>query len=166
MSGIINHLLCYIPKALGIGSVHFLTKKPLINFEIMNEKIERIYTHWLEMSNKDFETMQHLYQSGDMHWSLFLGHLVLEKLFKAYLVKQTNNDAPFTHDLSRLAHAASLDFSTEHLDWLDTITTFNINARYDDYKQAFYKKCTPEFTEDWLAKIKTLQQWIKEKLKT
>ncbi len=46
----------------------------------MNEKIERIYTHWLEMSNKDFETMQHLYQSGDMHWSLFLGHLVFRKV--------------------------------------------------------------------------------------
>ncbi len=131
----------------------------------MDKKSERIYMHWIEMSDKDFETMQHLYQSKDMHWALFLGHLLLEKLLKAYITKLTNNVAPFTHDLSRLAQFASLSFSNEQLDWLDTITTFNINARYDDYKQAFYKKCTPEFTENWIAKIKLLQQWIKEKLK-
>lgn len=131
----------------------------------MDEKLERIYTHWLEMSDKDFETMQHLYRAGDMHWALFIGHLVLEKLLKAYIIKQTNDVAPFTHDLSRLAQIAALNISTEQLHWLNTISTFNINARYDDYKQAFYKKCTPEFTEDWITKIKTLQQWIKGKLK-
>lgn len=117
------------------------------------------------MSDKDFETMQHLYQSEDMHWALFLGHLVLEKLLKACIVKQTNNIAPYTHDLSRLAETAALDFTDEQLDWLATITTFNINSRYDDYKQAFYKKCTREFTKEWIAKINTLQLWIKEKLK-
>lgn len=132
----------------------------------MDEKLKRIYEHWLEMSDKDFETMQHLYQSGDRHWALFLGHLVLEKLLKAYIVKHTNNAAPFTHDLSRLAQVTSLNFSSDQLNWLDTITTFNINARYDDYKQAFYKKCTIEFTETWIERIKILQQWIKEKLKT
>ncbi len=131
----------------------------------MNKKTERIYIQWLEMSDRDFETMGHLYQSGDRHWALFLGHLVIEKLLKAYIVKQTNNVAPFTHDLSRLARVATLNFSNEQLDSLDTITTFNINARYDDYKQAFYKRCTKEFTETWLEKIKILQQWIKEKLK-
>ena len=106
----------------------------------MDEKLERIYTHWIEMSDKDFETMQHLYQSKDMHWAIFVGHLVLEKLLKAVIVKQTNNAAPFTHDLSRLAEATTLNFTNEQLDWLDTITTFNINARYNDYKKNYPKK--------------------------
>ena len=26
-------------------------------------------------------------------------------------------------------------------EWLDEITTFNLNARYDDYKQSFHKLC-------------------------
>jgi uncharacterized protein len=29
---------------------------------------------------------------------------------------------------------------------LDEITSFNLNARYDDYKKEFYKLCTPEYT--------------------
>ncbi len=121
----------------------------------MDEKMERIYNYWLQMSDKDAQTMEHLFQSGDMHWALFMGHLVLEKLLKAFFVKFTSDNAPFIHDLTRLAKAARLDFSIEHLDWLDTITTFNINARYDDYKQEFYKKCTPQFTKEWITKIKT-----------
>ncbi len=40
----------------------------------MDDKGECIYASWLEMADKDFETMQHLYQSGDMHWALFVGH--------------------------------------------------------------------------------------------
>ena len=50
------------------------------------------------------------------------------------------------------------------LDILDTITTFNIRARYDDYKQLFYKKCTLEYTAFWIEKIEELVKWIKEKL--
>lgn len=41
-----------------------------------------------------------------------------------------------------------------------SITTFNINARYDDYKLAFYKQCTLEFTEIWINHIKNIRQWI------
>ena len=37
-------------------------------------------------------------------------------------------------------------------------------ARYDDYKKEFYAMCTLDFTKDWIEKIKTLQQWIKQML--
>jgi len=45
---------------------------------------------------------------------------------------------------------------------LVTITSFNLNARYDDYKMAFYNKCTPEYTADWLNQIQNLRLWIKK----
>jgi len=46
----------------------------------------------------------------------------------------------------------------------DVITTFNINARYEDYKLEFYRRCTKEFTETWINNIKELRQWIKSQL--
>ncbi|MEY4875681.1 MAG: hypothetical protein RL708_830 [Bacteroidota bacterium] len=127
-----------------------------------NFDIEKITQHWNDTSDADFQTMLNLFQSKDFHWALFMGHLVLEKLLKAYVVKTTKNHAPFTHDLTRLANISTLPFSTEQLDWLDTVSTFNLNARYDSYKQAFYKKCTPIFTTEWIEKIKHLQTWIKQ----
>jgi len=131
-----------------------------------NEKIdiEKITNHWEKTADRDFETMIHLYEKKDLHWSLFLGHLVLERLLKAAVVRNIQNHAPYTHDLRRLAKLTQFEFNDEYKMWLDTITTFNINARYDTYKQDFYKKCTPQFTERWIAKIKELRKWIKQQL--
>jgi HEPN domain-containing protein len=126
--------------------------------------IEKTYNHWIETSEKDFRTMINLYNSGDFLWSLFIGHLVIEKLLKAYFILKNKEHPPFTHDLSRLAELSRLDLTTDQSDWLDTITTFNINARYDSYKDAFYNKCSPEYTKEWIEKIKNLRLWIKEKL--
>jgi len=125
--------------------------------------IEKIYNHWITTSDNDFETMVNLYNSKDYHWSLFIGHIVIERLIKAIVVKATNNHAPFTHDLRRLAKLSQINFEPKHYNWLDTITTFNMNARYDSYKQAFYKKCTSDYTQTWISNIKELRQWIKQK---
>ena len=126
--------------------------------------IEKIINYWTTTSDQDFETMMNLYHSKDYHWSLFIGHIVIERLIKATVVKKTNTHAPFTHDLRRLAKLSQLKFENEHIVWLDTITTFNLNARYDSYKQAFYKKCTPDYTNMWISNIKELRLWIKAKL--
>lgn len=131
-----------------------------------NKKInvEKIINHWIDSAEKDFQTMLHLYASKDFTWALFLGHISLEKLLKASVVKRISNYPPYTHDLLRLATIAKLSPTDKLSDWLDTITTFNLNTRYDSYKKEFYKKCTPEFTSTWISRIKELHQWIKEKL--
>lgn len=94
--------------------------------------MHNVVNHWVSNSDKDFETMNHLLETKDYHWSLFIGHLVIEKLLKAKIVKETNNHPPFSHDLRRLAKLSGLDLGESHLLWLDTITSFNLNARYDN----------------------------------
>jgi HEPN domain-containing protein len=129
-----------------------------------NIDMEKTFNHWISSSDKDSITMFHLYNSKDYSWSLFIGHIVIERLLKAAVVIRISDHAPFTHDLTKLAKLSQLSFSEEHLDWLDTISAFNLNARYDSYKETFYKKCTFEYTSEWIDKIKILQTWIKEKL--
>ncbi len=126
--------------------------------------IEKITIYWISRSDADFETMSNLIKSRDFHWALFIGHLVIERLLKAIVVKTTGKHAPFTHDLRRLAKLSELTFDEEHIKWLDTISTFNLSARYDDYKQDFYKKCTYDFTATWAANIKILREWIQTRL--
>lgn len=108
--------------------------------------------------------MQHLYNSGDYHWSLFIGHIVIEKLLKACYVKFIDDKVPFTHDLLRLAKLAGLEIDDELALTLDLISNFNISARYPDYKQAFYKKCTKEYTEANVKKIEGVRLWLKKKI--
>ncbi len=125
---------------------------------------ERIFTHWISTSDGDYNTMLNLYKTGDYHWALFIGHLVIEKLLKGIIVKNTNQHAPFTHDLRKLRKLSGIEIDEEKIKWLDTITTFNLNARYDDYKQEFHRKCTMDFTSEWIENIKSIREWIKERL--
>ena len=126
--------------------------------------IEKIVKHWIETSDDDFNTMLILFRSKSYHWALFMGHIAIEKLLKAYYVKQKGSHAPFTHNLYRLAELGEIEISEEYADWLFKITTFNLNARYDDYKKEFYTMCTIDFAKEWIEKIKILQQWIKQML--
>ncbi|MBN1159463.1 MAG: HEPN domain-containing protein [Bacteroidales bacterium] len=68
---------------------------------------------------------------------------------------------PLIHNFLRLAEKANFKLSDDHKKQLITITAFNINTRYDDYKMSFKKHCTPEFTYEWIDTLKELRQWIK-----
>jgi HEPN domain-containing protein len=70
--------------------------------------------------------------------------------------------APFTHNLTRLAELCELEYNENYFNWLDKVTYFNQNTRYDDFKREFYKQCTKEFAEEWINNIKLLQKWIKK----
>ena len=132
--------------------------------ESSNINVEKIVKHWIDTSEEDYETMLTLYESKSYGWALFLGHISTEKLLKAFYVKKFKKHAPFTHNLYRLAELNEIDLTDEYADWLDTITSFNLNARYDDYKREFYLLCTLDFTKDWIEKIKSIRIWIKEML--
>lgn len=132
--------------------------------ENSNIDVDKIVNHWIETSDEDCQTMLHLYDSKSYVWSLFLGHIVIEKLLKALYVKKYKKHAPLIHNLYRLTEYIELELTEVQSDWLVRITAFNINARYDDFKREFYTKCTEEYTNEWIEKIKTLRIWIKQKL--
>ncbi len=116
---------------------------------------------WVESSDRDFKVMDDLFEKGHYTWALFVGHLVIEKLLKAYYVEKIDIQTPLIHNLLRIAEKSKLELSEEQKDMLVTVTTFNIQARYDDVKREFYHKCSKEFTEKWIGKIKGFRKWIK-----
>jgi len=126
------------------------------------DKKNNTLKYWIETSDEDFKVMNNLYKSGHYHWSLFIGYLVVEKLLKAIFVKKYNKPPVFSHDLVRIAEKINMILDEEKKGLLDTITTFNISARYDDYKRVFYKKCTKQFSLKWINNIKEIRKWLKE----
>ena len=121
-------------------------------------------TYWIASSDRDYQAMIHLHEKGDYTWSLFVGHLVVEKLLKACYVFNIDLVPPFTHDLVRLSEKAGISLSEDQKDLLDTISTFNISARYDDYRSTFHRKCTRDFTGKWIHEIEGVRLWLKDKL--
>ncbi len=105
--------------------------------------------------------MLDLYQTRNNSWALFMGHLVIEKLLKALYVKEVGEYPPLIHDLRRICEKANVKPDNTQQIILDSISRFNISARYDDYKQSFYKLCTDNFTTEWIDKIENCRIWIK-----
>lgn len=132
--------------------------------ESFNIDPDKVVKHWIETSDEDYQTMLSLFDSKSFGWSLFLGHISIEKLLKAYFVSKNKKHAPFTHNLYRLAELSEIEMTDEYADWLDKITSFNLNARYDDYKREFYSLCTVDFTKEWIEKITIIRSWIKRML--
>ena len=125
---------------------------------------EKMIEYWTNSSDTDFDTMTDMFKTKHYHWSLFIGHLVIEKLSKALYVKLKQDFPPLIHDIRRIQEKAGVSLTKEQIVVFDTISRFNINARYDDYKQRFYKLCTKEFTIKWINEIKETREWIKKML--
>lgn len=116
--------------------------------------------YWLDSAAHDIDVADTLYKTEKYDWCLFAGHLVIEKVLKAFYVRDVGELPPRTHNLLRLAERTTLLLSDEQKLLLGEITRFNIEARYPDYKQGFYKLCTKEFTERYYTKIKELYKWL------
>lgn len=90
-----------------------------------------LINYWIDSSNDNYNSMLNIFNTGEYMWSLFIGHLVIEKLLKAYYVKNVNNEIPRTHDLLKIAMLANIALSEGQKDVLQNITLFNIESRYE-----------------------------------
>ena len=128
------------------------------NIELMN--------YWINSSDKDYDVMLDLKEKHRNTYCLFFGQLLIEKLLKAYYAKVNKNApyAPRTHELAYLANKMNLKLTEEQQDLLETISDFNTESRYGDYKYTFELKCTDEYTNKWIENIKELRKWLKELL--
>lgn len=128
------------------------------NIDLMN--------YWIENSDEDYNVMQVLYSNKKNSWSLFLGHLVIEKLLKALYAKNNKNapHAPKSHDLCYLTEKIGLELTETQEQLLNIITKFNMSARYDDYKKEFQNKCTDEYTTEQIKNIEEVRTWLKNLL--
>ena len=120
--------------------------------------------YWFESSDSDFDTMKVLFENHKNTWCLFIGHLVIEKLLKGLYAKNNpeNPISPKIHNLILLSQKANLEVPNEIKEKIQVINTFNISARYDDYKKTFEEKCTNEYTTLQFKNIEEVQKWLKE----
>ena len=125
-----------------------------------------IMKYWLNSAEEDYDAMQIMFQNKKNTWTLFLGHLTIEKLLKGLYAKN-NIENPYTiksHNLLALAEKCKLELTEEQIEKLQIITQFNISARYDDYKEKFKQKCTDEYTLEQVKNIEEVRIWLKELL--
>ena len=122
--------------------------------------------YWLDIADYDLDTAEAMYQTGRRLYVAFMCHQVIEKTLKAYWCATQPEDPPYTHSHKRLADGCGLyeQMSSGQQDFLNTITNYNIEARYPEDKEELSRSLTDEFCRQMIDETQQLQQWIKEKL--
>lgn len=119
------------------------------------------YKYWLESAERNCNVASDNFQLRHFDWALFFWHLTIEKTLKGLIIKKGKIPPPI-HDLFKLAKMAKVDLPPQYEESLKEITTYNIEARYDDYKLSFYKKATIAYTEKWIKICEEIFLWLKK----
>ena len=125
-----------------------------------------LMNYWIESSDRDYESMKKNFETEQYTWALFIGHLTLEKLLKAIYAK-VNKDNPYprkVHNLNILAERCNIELDERKTKIFMTCNSFNISARYEDYKNEFYERCTKEYTSEQIENIEEVRTWLKKML--
>jgi HEPN domain-containing protein len=58
---------------------------------------KEIVKYWVQSADLEYGVMQSLFSNGHYVWALFLAHLVMEKLLKAFYVREVDANYPRIH---------------------------------------------------------------------
>jgi len=130
----------------------------------MTFDLKKTIQYWYEGAKYDLGVADAMFKSKKYPYALFMGHLALEKLLKAFFVKSTRAHAPFSHSLSYLAEKSKIKIPEKILIKLREFMEFHFEARYPDVNKAFYNKCTKSYTSKKLKEIKDVFKWVKTRL--
>ena len=122
----------------------------------MNLTLKGQVDYWVKLSSESLLDMRAALRSGRRTNALFCGHLAIEKVLKALCAaRYVPSNQIWGHNLIKLSDIAGLWVvcSASQQVELATITTFNIQARYDDYKRQFNLLCTKQYAEQWVSII-------------
>ena len=128
--------------------------------------MENNSAYWLDIVDYDLETAEAMYSTGRWLYVGFMCHQVIEKVLKAYWCGTRDDDPPYTHNHSRLAQGCGIweEMTDEQKDFLETVTTYNIEARYPRYKEELSRRLSKEACRDIIDTTNILQLWIRQKL--
>jgi len=116
--------------------------------------IKKTISYWLKSARYDLSVANALFRTKKYPYALFMGHLALEKLLKALVVKNTKKHAPFSHSLPYLAEKSNTKFPEKILIKLREFMEFHFEGRYPDANGAFYNTCTKKYTTIKLKELK------------
>jgi HEPN domain-containing protein len=118
--------------------------------------------NWIESSNYDIKTAEHMFETKRYVYVLFMCHLATEKLLKAIFEAVRKKPAPKTHNLIQLVNEIGIVASEDHLKTLSSLNDLNVVTRYPEDMKALVKAFKRDRVHEYLTKTKGLLKWLKQ----
>jgi len=120
---------------------------------------------WILSAKGDWEASQTLIKDNHPKHAMFCIYLSLEKLLKAnWILDNGETFPPMTHNLENLFAQTELDLEIKDVDLLKLINTWNIEGRYQDYRNKLSKSYTKEYIKEKLIHIEDIRKCLLERL--
>jgi HEPN domain-containing protein len=123
--------------------------------------VQKQIDYWINGAVDDFKSAEILIESKRMLHGLFFCHLVIEKILKAHVVKDSQKIAPRTHNLIHLLEKTHLELSESEEIFLGILMKYQLQGRYPDYNPIIPNKL---IVQNYLKQTENLLQWLKKKL--
>ena len=121
--------------------------------------------YWKNSSFSDWEAAESLLSARYVVQALFFFHLSVEKLLKAnWILDNEETFPPITHNLENLYAQTEVDLDASQIDLLKILSTWNIEGRYQDYRQKLARSYTIEYVKEKLPNIQIIRQCLLERL--
>jgi len=117
--------------------------------------------YWKNGAINDVDSAELLINNGKFLHGLFFCHLVIEKIIKAHVAKDTGEVPPKSHNLILLVDKTKIKLTREQRIFLGKLMIYQIEARYPEY---YPENPTNTETIELLNRTKELLKWFREKL--
>jgi HEPN domain-containing protein len=123
--------------------------------------ISKSIANWIESSNYDIRTAEHMFETKRYVYVLFMCQLSVEKLLKGLYEAAREKVPPKTHNLVYLISESDLDVPESHLKTLESLNDISVVTRYPEDIRSVVKAFKKERAEDYLKRTKALLKWLK-----
>ena len=117
--------------------------------------------YWRDGAVEDWDVANMLVKNGRIRHGMFFAHLALEKALKAHVSRATDNLAPKSHDLLRLANLAKLVLTQQQQETLTELDAYQLEGRYP---QALPIESTSAEAREVLHNAGEVFQWLMKQL--
>ncbi len=114
------------------------------------------------MVEYDLTTADRMLKTGRYVYVIFMCHLALEKLLKAFVSAETKKIPPKTHDLIYLLDQGKIQLSKELLDFLGMINNVSIVTRYPEDLSKLVSSYPKIIAGKYLDKTQEIIQCLKQ----
>jgi HEPN domain-containing protein len=113
----------------------------------------------------DLNTAEHMLKTGRYIYVIFMCHLSIEKMLKAFCSQVTDKTSPKTHNLIYLTKLSGIIFSEDHFEFVAKLNNASVVTRYPEDFGKLIEAYPEKVAESYLRKTKEIIEWLKQKQK-
>lgn len=119
---------------------------------------------WLDQAEYDLDTAKSLYRSHRYIYAVFMCHLSIEKVLKAFVVIQTGKAPPKTHNLISLIKHGNVILTDEQVKFTSRLSLAGVITRYPEELKRAIDEYPRHVTLDYLKRTEDVIKCLKQQI--